>query len=93
MTGTGKPQSPSSRRGRHPLASRVTPPPWRLDGLTAVVTGAASGIGAATALLFGEVGATVMAGRRPRRRWSRANRERDAGAGKAAPSTCRTNNP
>ena len=48
-----------SRQAR--LASRVTPPPWRLDGLTAVVTGAASGIGAATALLFGEVGATVVA--------------------------------
>ena len=39
----------------------MTPGPWRLDGLTAIVTGAASGIGAATARLFGEVGATVVA--------------------------------
>lgn len=37
-------------------------PPFRLDGRVAIVTGAASGIGAATACVMAEAGADVVAG-------------------------------
>ena len=36
--------------------------PFRLDGRVALVTGAASGIGAATARVFAEAGADIVAG-------------------------------
>ena len=48
----------------------------RLDGKVAVVTGAASGIGAATAGLFAEEGATVLAIDLPGTRLARAQRAR-----------------
>src|SRR5207247_5874781 len=49
------------RRGRRPPLAVVVGA-FRLDGRVALVTGAASGIGAATARVFAQAGADVVAG-------------------------------
>ena len=65
--GVGREQQRGRTRQQLPLTHRVPRPDgidrvFSLDGKTAVITGAASGIGAATAQLFAAAGANVVLG-------------------------------
>jgi Tropinone reductase 1 len=54
-------------------------PPWRLDGMRALITGASSGIGLAVAREFAALGADLMLVARGRERLDRARSEIEAG--------------